>query len=244
MAIQGGGTVYWVHLNMDEPIALSSNEFINCTALYGEATATEGFSLQLPSDVIQINAYSSYIAPLNVTLLDYYGQIVVTESKTTVYMSAIHIEDQCLGTGYLTGGTSEIFSAGIAIYDNVEVHCQPNAYFNVSLQTSSEQFNVQKDFNFFLLDCAMGEVRDDELCVECPQGYYSFDSTATECLQCPEDAMCPGGDVMDVNSGYWRQTQYSHEVLACPNEDNCLGGTNVDEQCREGHEGLLCTFTY
>lgn len=240
-ALAGAGTIYWIHLSMEEPHALSSNTFDNCRAVYGETTATEGFSLELNSSVVNIYATSNFISPLNVTLLDYYSHRVYTDSATTVYMTAVHVEGQCIGTGYLTGGTSAIFSRGVATFDSLEVHCAPDALFNASLAATSELFDIEKDFHFFLQDCVLGEVRDAELCVKCPLGFYSFDPTATECRECPEDAYCPGGSVMDLNSGFWRQTQLSHDVLACPNPDNCLGGADAATQCREGHEGLLCT---
>jgi hypothetical protein len=242
-AVAGAGTIFWQHDSMSEPRSLASNTFENCRAVYGETTATEGFALELNSSVVHIFATSAYIAPLNVTLLDYYENRVLTDSKTIVYMSAVNVAGQCIETGYLTGGTSEIFSRGVATFDSIEVHCQPNAYFNVSLAATSDSFDIRKDFNFFLEDCVLGEIRDEELCTQCPQGFYSFDPAATECLLCPEDAFCPGGSVMDVSGGFWRQTQLSHDVLACPNPDNCVGGTEVAEQCSEGHEGLLCKCT-
>lgn len=229
---------------MEEPHLLSSNTFEQCRAVYGETVATEGFRMELNSSVVHISASALYIPPLHVTLLDYYGQRVYTESETTVYISAVFVEDQCLNTGYMTGGTSDIFAAGVGVFDSLQVACQPNSYFNVSLAASSDFFDIVKPFNFFLEDCVMGEIRDEEFCVKCPQGYYSFDSTATECLVCPDDAVCPGGSVMDLSRGFWRQTQVSHDVLECPIADNCLGGREVDEQCREGHEGLYCKCTH
>lgn len=241
-AFAGAGTIFWVEISMEEPHSLSTNIFHNCRAIYGETTATEGFELKLNSSVVHIHATSAYIDPLNVTLLDYYGHRVYTDSETTVYMTAVFVEGQCLRAGYLTGGTSEIFVDGVAVFDSIQVNCQPDAYFNVSLAATSELFDIQRGFNFFLEDCVLGEIRDEELCVKCPQGSYSFDPTDTECVACPEDAVCPGGSVMELSSGFWRQTQYSHDVLECPNVDNCLGGTEVADQCRQGHEGPLCTY--
>ena len=241
-AIAGAGTVFWLEISMEEPHSLSSNTFDNCRAVYGETVATEGFKLELNSTVVHIPATSSYIDPLNVTVLDYYDHRVYTDSETTVYMTAVFVEGQCAQAGYLTGGTSEIFSAGVAVFDSLQVNCQPGAYFNVSLASASQFFDIEKDFIFYLEDCVLGEIHDEHLCVKCPPGSYSVDSTATECLECPEDAVCPGGSVMEVNAGFWRQTQLSHDVLECPNVNNCLGGEDVAAQCREGHEGLLCTY--
>ena len=227
---------------MSEPIAPEENTFEECKAAYGTTFATEGYELELNTTTVNIFATSEYIPPLNVTLLDFYGQRVSTESTSTVFMSAVFVEGQCIDEGYLTGGTSEIFDRGIAIFDNVEVFCQPDSHFNASLSSTSRDFDVQLPFRFFLADCVMGEIRDGNLCVRCPIGFYSFDPTATACLECPDESYCPGGSVIDINSGYWRQTQTSHDVLPCPNPDSCLGGSTVEDQCRNGHEGLLCEY--
>ncbi|GMH70768.1 hypothetical protein TL16_g05490 [Triparma laevis f. inornata] len=47
---------------------------------------------------------------------------------------------------------------------------------------------------------------------------------------------------LNVSKGYWRTSSKSSEVIACLSEDHCLGGADPDNQCKEGHEGPLCSI--
>jgi hypothetical protein len=114
----GAGTIFWQHTSMSEPQFLSSNIFENCRAVYGETTATEGFALELNASVVRIFATLDYITPLNVTLLDYYSQKVLTDSETIVYMSAVDVDGQCIKTGYLTGALLK-YSPVVWLYSTV-----------------------------------------------------------------------------------------------------------------------------
>jgi hypothetical protein len=62
----------------------------------------------------------------------------------------------------------------------------------------------------------------------------------TECEKCVKNANCLGGDVIDVDSGYWRFNNDSSLVLYCANAPfNCLGGTE-NFTCSARHIGPLC----
>jgi hypothetical protein len=79
-------------------------------------------------------------------------------------------------------------------------------------------------------------------CQLCSEFYYSFDPTDEECRPCPENAVCPGGNQVEVKEGYWRQCQTCHIVESCRLTDVCYGGDDVITQCREGHTGPLCNL--
>ncbi len=85
------------------------------------------------------------------------------------------------------------------------------------------------------------------MCNKCPQGKYSLEAGADECLICPKNTQCEGGDVIRVNEGYWRSGILSDEIHECLDDAACLGddGSTDDEeipyQCAKGHSGNLCT---
>jgi len=96
----------------------------------------------------------------------------------------------------------------------------------------------------------------------CPVGFYTHtpsNCTAADvvsgpelpscmnrwtCEKCPEHTICNTPNVtlvrLDVEEGYWRQTDFSSEIRPCDNTAACLGGTNVSTQCATGHHGPYC----
>lgn len=42
-----------------------------------------------------------------------------------------------------------------------------------------------------------------------------------------DNAECLGGDVINVNNGYWRSSNDSTKLYKCYMEDACLGGTSA-----------------
>ena len=51
---------------------------------------------------------------------------------------------------------------------------------------------------------------------------------------------CPGGNVINLNKGYWRLDNKTDDIYYCSNlDENCLGGTD-DFTCIEGNIGPLC----
>ena len=50
-------------------------------------------------------------------------------------------------------------------------------------------------------ECVGGETLEIGYCQRCPVGYYSFDVNDNGCLECPEDAYCPGGAIIEVDEG-------------------------------------------
>jgi len=81
--------------------------------------------------------------------------------------------------------------------------------------------------------------------VICAADYYSLETPKIsnpifECSKCPTHADCPGGNILDLNPGYWRMSNDSSNIIECSNkESNCLGGT-ANFACALGHIGPLC----
>jgi hypothetical protein len=231
---------------MSEPDDLrATNAFSGCEALYGSDMATESISMHMAgraeeqAAAVNISAYDSSIAPFTMKLWDYYDQTVYTQSSATATITVVPVPGQCYGTtGYLSGSSSARFLNGEAVFDSLEVYCQPDAYFNVTVETI---YDIAYPFQFYLNPCMQGEIHDKDVCRRCPEGYYSFrPSHDTACLECPEGAFCPGGSDMELDDGYWRQCQTCDDVRSCLTAAACLGGADTDSQCLEGHKGILC----
>ena len=60
----------------------------------------------------------------------------------------------------------------------------------------------------------------------------------TECSICPANAICPGGNQILVNSGFWRSSLYSVRIYQCFYSEFCLGGTGLD--CAASFKGKFC----
>ncbi|EAR93718.2 transmembrane protein, putative (macronuclear) [Tetrahymena thermophila SB210] len=139
----------------------------------------------------------------------------------------------------------------------------PNSY--ISIQLSSPFINnpnYPENNYYFIIDihfreCIQGEVYKkgqviyhDKLfqiyeCSVCPKGQYSliqpnFKEPVFECQKCVQNSDCLGGDVINVNEGFWRENNQTDLILDCINmKSNCLGGTQ-NFTCNAGHIGPLC----
>ena len=98
-------------------------------------------------------------------------------------------------------------------------------------------------------ECGSGEAIEDDKCVVCPFGRYSFLVDSEQCEVCMDNAECEGGNVVKVADGYWRQFENSTDIFECPNTDACVGGYLAPEErgedgfpvkCANGYTGYLC----
>ncbi|KAJ3282656.1 hypothetical protein HDU76_008664, partial [Blyttiomyces sp. JEL0837] len=64
-------------------------------------------------------------------------------------------------------------------------------------------------------------------CLVCPKDFYNWDPhNENGCNVCPDEAVCPGGDMVNVKSGYWLPPREASESLVptfykCPFEESC-----------------------
>jgi len=49
-----------------------------------------------------------------------------------------------------------------------------------------------------------GEDLEGTSCVVCPNGKYTFAAGSQNCYDCFSNAECKGGNIINVDSGYWR----------------------------------------
>ena len=110
---------------------------------------------------------------------------------------------------------------------------------------------------FYFRNCTLGEIPQNAgiglwngqqiqltQCYYCPSGSYALKETSTVCSDCPNNAVCHGGNNIQVKKGYWRVSNYSDEVLKCKGNSiaACEGGSNGQYTCSDGNEGPYCTL--
>ncbi|KAL4490797.1 hypothetical protein ABPG72_021851, partial [Tetrahymena utriculariae] len=129
----------------------------------------------------------------------------------------------------------------------------PGTSANIQFRSDKIQI-LDKDTNTFLNNyafnmlinfraCESGEeIKDYNQLVECavcPKGSYSFH--IEPCVNCPDGAICNGGNNVTANQGFWRKKFDSILVENCYNlPANCPGGSYGNNVCFEGHIGALC----
>ncbi|KAL4498518.1 hypothetical protein ABPG72_019636 [Tetrahymena utriculariae] len=94
--------------------------------------------------------------------------------------------------------------------------------------------------------CIKGEafILTSGQCFQCGNNTYSITDNSTQCIGCPKIGVqsCPGGDVLNLQFGYWHPSRDSDKIEECVNSlSNCVGGMGTGDQiCAEGHIGALC----
>jgi hypothetical protein len=123
---------------MQEPVGvLSSNIFLNNSAIYGKRVATEAWAI-IMKDVITVDLYGVPISPFIVSLVDYYQEPVRTDSSSLVSFTLQSSSNpSCFnGVAYMTGGLIEDYTAGLAVVNQLEAHCSPGEFLNALATTS------------------------------------------------------------------------------------------------------------
>ncbi|EWS74812.1 transmembrane protein, putative (macronuclear) [Tetrahymena thermophila SB210] len=139
----------------------------------------------------------------------------------------------------------------------------PNSYISIQLSSpfinnpNYPENNYYYIIDIHLRECIKGEVYKkgqviyhDQIfqiyqCSVCPKGQYSLihpdmKEPIFECQKCVQNSDCLGGDVINVNEGFWRENNQTDQILDCINkQSNCLGGTQ-NFTCNVGHIGPLC----
>ncbi|CAG9330612.1 unnamed protein product [Blepharisma stoltei] len=190
---------------------------------------------------------------ITLALVDYYGNIVATDSSSTAQLFP---EDSASTT--LSGTTKTTAVKGIYYFDSFVVSAKPGT--SVSIKTTSTGIDTTKaskmstnvsfipsvTIDVTLRLCIIGEATVGVNCDVCGAGYYSLNPTYTQCLACPaHSATCYGNYTIVPQKGYWRSSNMSENFLACPKSSACLGSPQPPNLsftglCHEGYTGNLC----
>lgn len=245
-AYEGGGAVFWIYKN-NFPTTLENVQNSNNQASYGPFKATDLTQLNtsFPIQMKQVSG-SPITVPINVSLLDYYGQVIVNSTlydspSTTIYCSVYR------DTGVIKGSSIVPSKRGVATFNQLVITGVPGQ--NTTLRFSVPISIIADTFQAVVFrTCIPGEITvkvgigsNLASCQECTQGLYSFNPSDTVCNVCPTHATCPGGRILNLEKDYWRVDDNSATILPCPVPGVCLGGTNTTTQCQEGNTGPYCT---
>lgn len=246
-AIQGGGGLYWTYasrylVQMNHTIASVGN-----TAAYGPLKATNYIEIvSKVEDPSILDVSGSVIASsIIISFLDYYEQVVTNSSSLDSYQQTVSASIFDGDTGILKGQTVVIGASGTAVFSSLIVTALPGK--NITLAFTVPDPSVEDTYTtLYFRNCIPGEIETSTeqgtaACSVCTVGTYSFDPTASTCEICPANAYCPGGDVIEVDAGYWRDSYYSATILRCFFRNVCLGGSNTTNQCAEGNTGPYCS---
>mgnify|MGYP000945054369 FL=1 len=118
-----------------------------------------------------------------------------------------------------------------------------------SIDMKASYKSVQdKVFKIELRSCAQGEYFYQLSCIPCADGKYSLDPSKEICYDCPNNAVCENGLIVDVINGYWRglddtystdhgEVPYKANLHKC---DSTVNSCLRNNKCAEGYTGPLC----
>lgn len=116
-----------------------------------------------------------------------------------------------------------------------------NITFIVAFTLDGSNQELGSTLYMSLRDCVQGEIQTPakDGCLYCEFGKYSLNIENQSCDPCPSLAKnCPGGNIINVPSGYWKAPN-SDQITECPGGSGvCLGGP--DSLCNIGSKGPLC----
>eukprot|EP00347_Sterkiella_histriomuscorum_P014799 403359479 len=245
VGITRGGAV---HYNYYAPVLnMSTLNFTDNQAPYGQNISAYPFKLVVTNlDTIkQQVSGQTIINPINVEVRDYYDNVINIDNTTKIELQSWNIL-----TTQIQGASTLTVNMGQASFSEVTLLSDPgrqDEYLKIVLQQYDNtliNLTVEIDFR----DCLVGEALQKQKCIKCPIGKFSLEFNTSTCSNCPLNAQCPGGNIIDVDNGFWRAKFTSSQIHECLYSPACLGGTywadgnNITwpTKCDAGYGGNLC----
>lgn len=239
---------------------MDGNKFKNNTAPYGNDIAS------YPSTMSLLSAAGDVMK--NRHLIDFDN--IVSGQKVNFPLKIALIDDlqQIVSFGYdfilatITGTSNSSVSGvtqvspvnGIITFDNIVITSEPKSMTYLSVFVANYKSNdgtkrieeSNLEISIQTRDCIKGEYKQNNQCVYCKTGTYSF-NPEQQCDDCTNNANCYGGYNVAPNPGYWHGSNETSTVYECLNTDACLGGREIDigrislvGECETGYSGRLC----
>ena len=107
------------------------------------------------------------------------------------------------------------FNKGRALLENISVISTNWTTHKLTIQMLGYP-EMKAEFLLEILPCSRGDYFSNDRCIPCSEGYFSLDDEAiSNCEKCPENAVCPGRDRINPNSGFWRMNENSSQISEC-----------------------------
>jgi hypothetical protein len=198
-----------------------------CDALQGAAGGLGGGVAAIDNATVVITGNSV----VQGNMADISGAGLYTAGRAVLHVSP----DVLFGSNQVRG---KAFGYDLVASGSSRVHLPPTEFSNA---TGDLLAGISKCSKGVVLDrspCGAGEFTDSRTsgCVCCPERSYSFD-TSGMCQPCPNNALCPGGDVVQSLPGFWRSSSLSAQVHKCPLHVTACAGKDV---CQPAYQGPLC----
>ena len=190
----------------------------------------------IDEQVYQANSGHIFDVAIVVRVMDFYDQVIVTDSGLRVWAGAANT------LTYLMGDVANITLHGVATFNNLGFIASPDNSYRVRFNAEGVEEGRSK---IKVRGCRRGELwpldyhgRLGQVCFPCPMGMFSYDTTDTECSMCPVGAVCLGGDHSIARDGYWRTKNNTfgvwdkdlqrHRLAVCLDPQGCKGSPEVD----------------
>ena len=238
-----GGAINWRKVNPE----LISNYYLNNSAVYGEKVASYAVSMRrTESSLIEAVPGQAVQTPLEVALVDHYGNTVTTDNSSKASMTS--------STASVSGTTEVTAQKGVFRFEGFKLLDSPGQNVTISIYSNtievnqnnakndSTAFNSSLSFTVYLRKCQKGEYDTGNECKICGEDQYSL-SPDKSCEPCPSEARCLGNWTMFPKPGYWRAFNDTDKFYECPNPDACIGSpenSNYLGNCSEGYRGHMC----
>lgn len=259
-AVDRGGVVHWLNR---APIMADSNIYEGNTAAQGPKFSSNPIKLQR-SDLMENDSFiSGYHVPntsLKFNLLDSYDQnyndsgslayLIFDDNKTTanflqkfVGNQFVSIKDGCFNFEDFNIVSEPGKDANLLVFTDSISYV--SKYLDVN--NNSLHRNINNNYYFELKihmrDCIQGEIllNSSNLCFSCPDGFFSFNPSDSQCQQCPLNAICLRNKPFLTKPGYWRMHGNSSKLYRCTILKGGCGGGTFENQCKIGYTGPLCS---
>ena len=251
-----GGAIKWQDYkpNIDATVLVGNN-----TSLYGGDLASIPISLKISSrrsltdspDFIIFSAApgQQYSKIINISIYDYYDNVVVTDSTSTLniqkqesypelslkgQVSFIAVKGVFSLTGIIPGGPPGSTQRLTATIDSIS---------SLNVQSNNVNSIDSITIEIFLRNCTNGEQISASECTECKENTYLIEPSKA-CNSCPVGGICTGGSTILPSAGYWRSSNLSEIVYPCPLRQACTGNTTGYDYaggCIKGYYGIMCS---
>lgn len=208
---------------------------------------------------------------LSVLLLDSFGQIIMTESKSESKITCL--SSSKVSEILLQRSITHSYS-GLLFFSDFKIITNPNTLLNCLIEIDYSDYFLFKSFapqnskpiartlkapiSLFVRRCVIGELyKEDETCFKCTSGSFSLlpsesKTSATKCSDCPINAFCVGGKEITPKADFWRASEFSTLLLKCF-AGSCLGGLEdsfnslteserIHGVCGKNYFGNICFY--